>query len=242
MIEINGLTKKFGDLVATDNLTVKIETGKIFALLGVNGSGKSTTIKMLSCLIVPTSGNAKIDGFDLLKNQEEIKKIINVSPQETAVAQNLTVYQNLEFIAEIYGLDKLVVSQKVDGMLKKFDLENVKNKRAKLLSGGMMRRLSISMALITEPKVLFLDEPTLGVDVIERRKIWDTIKGLKGNTTVILTTHYMEEAEALADEIGIMARGKMIITGTAKELIKKSGAKNFEDAFVFFATEGNGKI
>lgn len=234
-IEIKNLTKKYDDLTAVNNLNLTIKKGTLFSILGLNGAGKTTTIKMLSCLLKPTSGDALIFGKSINKDYQSIKEIINVSPQETAIAPNLTVKENLELIAEIYGMNSKDRMDKAIEMSKEFNLDSVFNKKAKTLSGGTMRRLSIAMALITEPKILFLDEPTLGLDVIRRRELWKIIEGLKNKMTIILTTHYMEEAESLSDEIAIMSDGNLKEIGTTNELIKKSKGKNFEDAFVIIA-------
>lgn len=236
-IEIKGLTKKYKDIIAVDNLNLEINKGELFSLLGVNGAGKTTTIKMLICLIAATSGDAKLNGLSIINNSNKLKEIINVSPQETAIAPNLTVKENLEFIAEIYKVKNK--EDKILNLLKKFKLDNVANKKAKTLSGGWQRRLSIAMSTINDPEILFLDEPTLGLDVIARRELWGIIRELKEKTTIILTTHYMEEAEKLSDRIGIMANGKLIDVGTPNELINKVNAQNFENAFVKIASGGN---
>ena len=235
-IETTGLVKRYGGKTAVNGLDLSVEEGELFALLGVNGAGKTTTIKMLSCLTQPTEGDAVLLGDSVVNNPKGVKAKINVSPQETAVARNLTVRENLEFIAGVYGFDKGEAKAKAEGMLTAFHLEEVAASRAKTLSGGMQRRLSIAMALISEPKILFLDEPTLGLDVLARRELWKVIEKLKGRITVILTTHYMEEAAALSDRIGVMAKGRLHAVGTAEELIKMTGAKDFEDAFVTLAT------
>lgn len=237
MIEIKNLTKKYGDKIAVNELNLSIKKGELFSLLGVNGAGKTTTIKMLTCLTVPTSGEAFLKNLSIVKDKDKIKNFINVSPQETAIAPNLTVIENLEFIADIYRIENK--KEKILNLLNRFRLNEVKNQRAKTLSGGWQRRLSIAMAIINDPEILFLDEPTLGLDVIARRELWKIIEELKEKTTIILTTHYMEEAEKLSDRIGIMANGKLIDVGTSKELIKKYKADNFEDAFVEIATGGN---
>lgn len=235
-IETTNLIKKFKDKVVVDSLNLKINKGELFSLLGVNGAGKTTTIKMLSTLILPTSGEIVIDGKDSLKDQMLIKEIINISPQETSVALNLTVMENLKFMAGVYQIENS--KEKVNEIIKLFNLEEVLNQKTKTLSGGWQRKVSIALALINNPKILFLDEPTLGLDVIARRELWQVINELKGKITIILTTHYMEEAESLSDRVGIMAKGQLIEVGTPKELIKKSGTKTFEDAFVSFATGG----
>ena len=235
-IETKTLTKKFKEKTAVNAINLKINKGELFALLGTNGAGKTTTIKMLSTLILPTSGDIKINGLDILKDRQKIKEILNVSPQETAIASNLTVMENLEFMAGVYQIKNK--QQKIDELIKIFKLNEVIKQKAKTLSGGWQRKVSIAISLINEPKILFLDEPTLGLDVISRKELWKVIKELKGKITIMLTTHYMEEAESLSDRIGIMANGDLIDVGTSEELIKKSNTKDFEDAFVKIATGG----
>ena len=233
MISIKNLCKNFQTLKAVDNLSLEIFEGETFALLGLNGAGKSTTINILCGLLQKTSGQIQVEKFDLDKDIAEIKKIINLSPQETAIANNLTVKENLEFIANLYKVPNL--KQKTDQMLETFDLLQKKNTLAKKLSGGQKRKLSIAMALITEPQILILDEPTLGLDIKSRKALWKIISSLKGKTTIVLTTHYLEEAQSLSDRIGIMANGKLVALGTKEEIITKSKKQNFEDAFLFFA-------
>lgn len=237
-VEIKGLVKKFGDKTAVDGLTLEVEKGELFALLGVNGAGKTTTIKMLSGIISPTAGDALILGSSICTELQKVKSLINVSPQETAMAPNLTVRENLELMSGIYGADKKSAKAAAAESLAEFGLEEVAEQRARTLSGGWQRRLSIAMALITKPQVLFLDEPTLGLDVLARRELWSEIQKLKGKITVILTTHYMEEAESLADRIAIMADGRLAACGTARELEAQAGKDSFEDAFVELATGG----
>lgn len=231
-IIVTNLTKKYDDIVAVDNLNLSINHGELFSLLGVNGAGKTTTIKMLSCLIKPTSGNALLLGNSINKQAPDIKQNINISPQETAVAGNLTVEENLKLIAELYGQDKNNAQKNVLEMAKRFNIESILKRKAKNLSGGMQRRLSIAMALISNPKILFLDEPTLGLDVLARRELWASIKTLKGKITIILTTHYLEEAEALSDRVAIMTNGKIKAIGTVAELTSQTETTNLEDAFV----------
>lgn len=238
-IKAEGLTKKYKDITAVDNLDLKILQGELFSLLGVNGAGKTTTIKILSCLTKPTSGDAKLLENSIITNESNVKKIIGVSPQETAVAPNLTVKENLELMCGIHGLSKEKRKAKTDELSEQFDLKQILKRKAGKLSGGWQRRLSIAMALISEPKILFLDEPTLGLDVLARRELWDIINSLKGKVTIILTTHYMEEAEALSDRIGIMKNGKLLALGTADELKRKVNADKFEDAFVAIVREGS---
>ena len=235
-IETNKLTKKFKNKTAVNGVNLNINKGELFALLGTNGAGKTTTIKMLSTLILPTEGEIKILGLDIVKDRQKIKEILNVSPQETAIAPNLSVKENLEFMAGVYQIPKK--EEKIKELVKMFKLEEVLGQKAKTLSGGWQRKVSIAIALINEPQILFLDEPTLGLDVIARKELWNVIEKLKGKITIILTTHYMEEAESLSDRVGIMAKGKLVDVGTAEELIKKAGANNFEDAFVKIATGG----
>lgn len=232
-IKTINLTKKYKDIVAVDSLNLKIDKGELFSLLGVNGAGKTTTIKMLSCITTKTSGKAYINNIDISEYTNEVKKIIAVSPQETAIAHNLTVKENLKFICGIYNFSKQKTEIKINEISENLKLLSVLNKKAGKLSGGYMRRLSIAMALISEPEVLFLDEPTLGLDVLARYDLWDVIKSLKGKITIILTTHYMEEAEELSDRIGIMKDGKMLSVGTVDELKNKAGKQKFEEAFVY---------
>ena len=235
-IETKELTKRFKDLTAVNKIRLQIKKGELFALLGVNGAGKTTTIKMLSGLILPTSGEIEIENMNMKKDMFKIKEILNVSPQETAIAPNLTVKENLEFMAGVYQIKEK--DKKIKELIKQFKLEEVLNKRAKTLSGGWQRKVSIAISLINDPKILFLDEPTLGLDVIARKELWKIINELKGKITIILTTHYMEEAEKLSDRIGIISNGILVAVGTSKELIQKAKTKNFEDAFVKIATGG----
>ena len=229
---IKELTKKYGNIVAVNNLNLTIEQGELFALLGVNGAGKTTTIKMLSCLIKPTSGDAFLLGESIISNPHAINEKTNISPQETAVATNLSVLENLELIAGIYGQNSKTANKNAHEIAQKFGLKNELNKKAKNLSGGMQRRLSIAMALISEPQILFLDEPTLGLDVLARRELWASIKSLKGKVTIILTTHYMDEVENLSDRVGIMANGQLTTVGTVTELTMQTNTAKLEDAFI----------
>lgn len=237
-IVTKNLTKKYKDKIAVNSINLSINDGEMYALLGVNGAGKSTTIKMLSCLIKPTSGDALLNGNSIVSDSEKVKRIINVSPQETAVAPNLTVRENLELMARIYGFGNEDAVSKVQKMIEDFELSDIAKSKAKTLSGGWQRRLSIAMALISDPEILFLDEPTLGLDVLARRELWNKISSLKGKITIILTTHYLEEAESLSDRIGIMVKGNLIAEGTAEELKQSVNANTFEDAFVKIAEEG----
>ena len=236
-IKIENLTKQYKDVIAVDDLSLEIAEGELFSLLGVNGAGKTTTIKMLSCLTHPTSGDAIVLGESITKNPTAVKAIIGVSPQETAVASGLTVRENLELICGIYGFDREKTANKVSSLSSMLSLENVINKKAAKLSGGYARRLSIAMALISEPKILFLDEPTLGLDVLARSELWDIINSLKGKVTIILTTHYMEEAEALSDRIAIMKDGKLLVCDTPDAIKAQTGEDSIEKSFIQIVKE-----
>jgi len=240
-IKITELTKRYKKITAVDKLNLEIRQGELFALLGVNGAGKTTTLKMLSCLAVPDGGDATVGGYSITKEPLKVKGLIGVSPQETAVAPNLTVKENLEFICGIHGFSKEKTANKIAELSNSFDLDSVFSRKAGKLSGGWQRRVSIAMALISEPKILFLDEPTLGLDVISRHELWDVIRKQKGKVTVILTTHYMEEAAALSDRIGIMKNGRLLKTGTADEIMEDVGAADFESAFVSVIKEEDRK-
>ena len=231
-IKIEKLTKKYRDVTAVDALTLSIEEGELFSLLGVNGAGKTTTVKMLSCLTAPTSGDAYLLSKSIIKDTAEVKGLIAVSPQETAVAPGLSVRENLELICGVHGFSKEKSKGKINELTSLLGLDTVLSKKAGKLSGGWQRRLSIAMALISEPKILFLDEPTLGLDVLARSDLWEIIRSLKGRVTVILTTHYMEEAEALSDRIAIMKDGRLLICDTAEKIKEKAQTDRFEEAFV----------
>ena len=226
------LTKKYKDVTAVDGLDLEVGQGELFSLLGVNGAGKTTTVKMLSCLTQPTSGDAFLNGKSVRTQTADVKAVIAVSPQETAVAPGLTVRENLELICGVYGFSKDKRNTKITELTQLLGLQKVLQKKAGKLSGGWQRRLSIAMALISEPQILFLDEPTLGLDVLARSDLWELIQSLKGKVTMILTTHYMEEAEALSDRIGIMKDGKLLICGTAGQIKKAANTENFEQAFI----------
>ncbi|MBQ2770791.1 MAG: ABC transporter ATP-binding protein [Clostridia bacterium] len=231
-IEIAGLTKRYNDVIAVDHLHLTIQKGELFSLLGVNGAGKTTTVKMLSCLTRPDGGDARLLGRSIITDPAGVKALIAVSPQETAVAPGLSVLENLDLICGIYGFSKEERAERIASLSRLLGLENVLKKRAGKLSGGWQRRLSIAMALISQPEILFLDEPTLGLDVLSRSALWDLIRSLKGKVTIILTTHYMEEAEALSDRIAIMKDGRLLICGTADEIKETAGAARFEEAFI----------
>lgn len=235
-IVTNGLIKRYKDKTAVDGISITVEEGKLVALLGVNGAGKTTTIRMLTCLSKPTAGTAQVLGHDVVKEADAVKKLVGISTQDTAVAENLTVRENLEFMASLY-LDKNRIDGAVEKAIEAFGLEEFRNKKAKHLSGGWKRKLSIAMAIIGEPKILFLDEPTLGLDVLARRQLWTEIEEIKKHMTIVLTTHYMEEAEALADEIFVMIDGKVVANGTLSELEARTGKKGLEEVFVKIAEE-----
>ncbi len=239
-VQAKGLTKKYKAKTAVDSLDLTVEEGELFALLGVNGAGKTTTIRMLTCLSKPTAGEAYICGHKTASESAEVKALVGISPQDTAVAENLTVKENLTLAARIYGFSREKTEQRIREMTELFNLGEVLDSRAKTLSGGWKRKVSIAMALISEPKVLFLDEPTLGLDVLARRELWCAIESLKGKITVILTTHYMEEAEQLSDRIAIMTGGKIHAIGTLQELEQISGETGLENAFVKIAESSMG--
>ena len=239
-IKIENLSKRYGKFIAVDNLSLSVNKGELFSLLGVNGAGKTTTIKMLSCLTQPSGGDAFLNGKSILADTAAVKSIIAVSPQETAVAPGLSVLENLELICGVHSFSKEKRSAKIAEMTKMLGLDEVLNKKAGKLSGGWQRRLSIAMALISEPEILFLDEPTLGLDVLARSDLWDIIRALKGKITIILTTHYMEEAEALCDRIAIMKGGRLILTDTAANIKAATGTDSFEEAFIK-VIKGEGK-
>ena len=237
-IEIKNLRKEYKDVVAVKGLSLEIREGEIFSLLGVNGAGKTTTIKMLSTLTRPTSGDAFVYGKSILTDPDEVKGLVDVSMQETAVARKLSVAENIEFYAALNGMTKQETEEIKQKCYEIFGLKEVANKMASKLSGGWQRKVSIALALVTRPKVLFLDEPTLGLDVLARRELWRTIADMKGQMTIILTTHYMEEAEALSDRIGVMAGGELLFVGTKEVLYLATGKKNVEDAFIEVVTGG----
>lgn len=236
-IRIIELVKRYKKLTAVDKLNLDIQQGELFSLLGVNGAGKTTVIKILSCLTKPTNGVAIIDGYNITKEPKQVKRLIGVSPQETALAPNLSVEENLELICGIHGFTKEKTKAKIQVLSEQFSLDGILQRKAGKLSGGWQRRVSIAMALISEPKILYLDEPTLGLDVLARHDLWEVIRSLKGKITIILTTHYMEEAEVLSDRIGIMKNGKLLTVGTVAEITKKAGTNNFEAAFISIAKE-----
>lgn len=236
-IKTTGLVKRYKTVTAVNKLDLEIKPGELFSLLGVNGAGKTTVMKLLTCLTQPTEGDAMVGGYSILNEPDQVKRLIGVSPQETAVAPNLSVKENLELICGIHGFSKEKTKAKLQEISEQFHLNDVLHRKAGTLSGGWQRRVSIVMALISEPKILFLDEPTLGLDVIARQELWDVIRSLKGAVTIILTTHYMEEAEALSDRIGIMKNGYLLAVGTVEELNQIAETNDFETAFVRIVKE-----
>ena len=237
-IKIENLRKEYKDVIAVEGLNLEINEGELFSLLGVNGAGKTTTIKMLATLTKPTSGDAKIYGYSINHDSDKIKELVDISMQETAVARKLTVEENIVFYAKLSGMSDNEIEETKKYIYESFELDKVKGKQASKLSGGWQRKLSIALALVTKPKILFLDEPTLGLDVIARRELWKTIKALKSKMTIILTTHYMEEAEALSDRIGIMKDGKLMFVGEKEELFQKTNKTNVEEAFIEIVSGG----
>ena len=237
-IQTMELGKRYKNLTAVNKLNLEIRQGELFSLLGVNGAGKTTVIKMLSCLTKPTDGDAFVGGYSIRRDAQQVKRLIGVSPQETAVAPNLSVKENLELICGIHGFPEAKTEAKIRDLTRQFALEGVLLRKAGKLSGGWQRRVSIAMALISEPQILFLDEPTLGLDVIARHELWDMIRSLRGKITIILTTHYMEEAKSLSDRIGIMKSGHLLAAGSEEELNRAAGTNDFETAFVSLIKEG----
>ena len=236
-IETTALTKRYGKRTALDRLDLQVHRGELFSLLGVNGAGKTTAIKLLTCLSKPTEGDARVGGHSITREPDRVKAIIGVSPQETAVAPNLSVEENLALICGIHGFSKEKTARRIGELSAQFSLDSVLKRKAGKLSGGWQRRVSIAMALISQPQILFLDEPTLGLDVLARHELWDIIQALKGQVTIILTTHYMEEAQALSDRIGILKDGHLLAVGTAAELMDRAGTGDFETAFVSIVKE-----
>lgn len=231
-IEISHISKRFGAVAAVNDLNLSVCQGELFSLLGLNGAGKTTTIKILSGLLTPDSGETFLEGISVQKDPADAKSILAVSPQETAIAPNLTVRENLRFICGIHGLSRQRTEEKTAALSRQLGLDPVLDRRAGKLSGGYQRRLSIAMALISEPRVLFLDEPTLGLDVVARRELWDVIRQLHGRITILLTTHYMEEAQALSDRVGILAAGQLRAFGTPQELQDRTATASLEEAFL----------
>ncbi|MDD6481137.1 MAG: ABC transporter ATP-binding protein [Lachnospiraceae bacterium] len=237
-IILKNLRKEFGSNIAVNNISMEIKEGIIFSLLGVNGAGKTTSIRMMTGLSKPTAGDARIFGYSVKEDLAQVKQISNLSPQDTSVAPNLTVRENLEFMAQIYGMNRKKAADKTNEMIEMFSLQNVEKAKAKTLSGGWQRRLSIAMAMITEPRILFLDEPTLGLDVLARQELWKILREIRKTTTIVLTTHYMEEAESLSDEVAVMINGSIKAQGTVTELKQLTGQDSLEKAFIKIAEGG----
>ena len=236
-IVINNLTKKYKDVTAVKNISLSIEKGELVSLLGVNGAGKTTLINMLSCLINPTNGDAFVGGYSVSKEDRKVKQIIGISPQETAIANNLTVKENLEFVCGVYSFSKEKSKKKVEQLIRQFSLQEVINKKTSKLSGGYKRKVSIALSLISEPEVLFLDEPTLGLDVLARKDLWDIIKSLKGEKTIILTTHYMEEAQELSDKVAIINKGNLLLVDSVNNIIQTTSSNSIQEAFIRIVKE-----
>ena len=232
-IIVKDLVKQFEDVTAVDRLSLEIKQGELFSLLGPNGAGKTTTINILSGILKPTKGTAIIAGFDVTKNLEEIKTVIGVCPQEAAVFKFLNARENIELFGNLHGIPKKTLEERTDTFLELLGLAEASKRMAKGYSGGMLRKLNLIMALISDPKIAFLDEPTVGMDPLARRKTWEFIGSLKDqNKTIVLTTHYIEEAEALSDRVGIIDYGKLIELGTPQELMEKYETKNLEQVFL----------
>jgi len=232
-IVIENLTKKFEDVTAVDGLSLVVDKGELFGLLGPNGAGKTTTINILCGLLEPTTGSVKVGGHDAQKEPNMIKELIGVSPQETAVYPQLTGRENIELFANLHTMPKEKLKRNVDELLQRLSLRDHAKRKAGKYSGGMMRRINIAMALVHDPEIAFLDEPTVGMDPQSRRAVWDFIRELrKQNKTVLLTTHYMEEAEELCDRIGIIDNGKLISLGTPQGLNEQFKVKNLEEVFL----------
>ena len=238
-IKTIALTKRYKDLTAVDRLDLEIKKGELYALLGINGAGKTTAIRMLTCLTAPSDGDAFVGGFSITRQPNQVKQLIGVSPQETAVAPNLSVEENLALICGIHGFSKEKTAEKIRALSDSFSLDEVLRRKAGRLSGGWQRRVSIAMALISEPEILFLDEPTLGLDVLARQELWELIRSLKGRITIVLTTHYLEEARSLSDRIGILKSGRLLASGTPEELMRRASADDFETAFISIVKEAS---
>ncbi|TRO47665.1 ATP-binding cassette domain-containing protein [Candidatus Bathyarchaeota archaeon] len=232
-ISIKKLVKKYDEIIALDDLNLDIKQGELFGLLGPNGAGKTTTINILSGLVAPTKGTAIITGFDVTKNLKKIKSLIGLCPQKASVFNFLTGRENIELFGNLHSITKTDLEERMSNLLEKLGLQEASKRQVKGYSGGMLRKLNLIIALINDPKIVFLDEPTVGMDPRARRATWDFIKALKNKgKTIILTTHYIEEAEALSDRVGIIDYGKLIALGTPKELMEKHKTKNLEEVFL----------
>lgn len=231
-IDIQHLEKQYSHIMAVQDFSLQVKDGEILSLLGMNGAGKTTVIKMLSCLTKPTSGDAWIYGKSILSAPTAVKSMIGIAPQESSFARNLTVEENLRMMCGIYGISKERTTKNMTRIIQQLSLQKVLRQRAGKLSGGWQKRLSIAMALVTEPKLLFLDEPTLGLDVMARRELWHVLEALKGSLTIILTTHYLEESEHLADHIAILKEGQLKAFGTLDELKEQTKQSDLESVFL----------
>jgi ABC-2 type transport system ATP-binding protein len=232
-IVLEGLVKKFEDVTAVDGISLQISKGELFGLLGPNGAGKTTTINILCGLLKPTRGSATVGGFDVQKETAKVKELIGVCPQDTPVYSYLTGRENVEFFGNLHAMSKEKLKENVDALLQRLGLLEDSKRRVGKYSGGMKRRLNLIMALVHDPEIAFLDEPTVAMDPQSRHAVWDFIRDLKKNgKTVILTTHYIEEAEMLCDRVGIIDHGKLIALGTPADLMREYKAKNLEDVFI----------
>jgi ABC-2 type transport system ATP-binding protein len=232
-IVIKSLVKRFEDVTAVDGLSLQVEKGELFGLLGPNGAGKTTIINVLCGLLKPTSGSATVGGYDAQKENVRVKEIIGVCPQETAIYNYLTGFENVDLFGNLHAMNKKLLEKRKVELLEKMGLVEDAKRRAGKYSSGMKRRLSVILALIHDPQIAFLDEPTVAMDPQSRHAVWDFIKELKKEgKTIILTTHYMEEAEELCDRVGIIDHGKLITIGSPKELILSNDVKNLEEVFI----------
>jgi len=232
-IVLENLTKKFEDVTAVDGLSLQIEKGELFGLLGPNGAGKTTIIKILCGLLEPTNGTATVGGYDVQRDSAKMKELIGVCPQDTAAYPYLTGMENVEFFGNLYAMSKAKLKENAKKLLDKMSLSQDAGRRVRKYSGGMKRRINLIMALIHDPEIAFLDEPTVAMDPQSRHAVWDFIRDLeKQGKTIILTTHYMEEAEELCGRVGIVDHGKLIALGSPKELMNENDAKDLEDVFI----------
>ncbi|MDI6815819.1 MAG: ATP-binding cassette domain-containing protein [Actinomycetota bacterium] len=236
IIQVRNLTKKFKDFTAVDDVSFDVRRGEIFAFLGPNGAGKTTTIKMLTTLLQPTSGEMLLDGFDPAREQNEVRRSFGIVFQDPSLDDELTTYENMYFHAVLYKIPKSTRKARIEEMLKFVQLWGRRDDQVKFFSGGMKRRLEIARGLLHLPKILFLDEPTLGLDPQTRNLIWEHIKDLnkKEHITVFLTTHIMEEADRVADKVAIIDHGKIVAQGTPRELKERTGSATLEEAFLTY--------
>jgi ABC-2 type transport system ATP-binding protein len=232
-VEINNLVKRFGDVTAVDGLSLEVKQGELFGLLGPNGAGKTTTISILCSLLEPTAGSACVAGYDVTKDATKMKEHIGVCPQEAAVFKFLTGRENIELLGNLHGVDKEILRERTTSLLDEANFTEAAKRKTKGYSGGMLRQLNLLMALISDPEIVFLDEPTVGMDARARRRTWEYIGTLKDQQkTVILTTHYIEEAQALSDRVGIIDYGELIALGTPEELMEEHEVEDLEAVFL----------